>query len=233
MSLFKGKTLMICKKIKQRSNKFFRQRINNKKIKQLKNKDFSLITPNCLGGFVLHDLGLQFKTPTINLFFDGLEYFDFLENLKEYLSVEPIPCPYPRLEIDGYMYPVMTLRNGVEDKGIEIHFMHYKSYRQAMECWVKRKERVNFNNIYVVVIAVGPWWSNGDKKAILERFERLPYTNKIFFVNEKLYEKDYKDVFYIKGFDNKPHIGLISDYTGWFGKRFYDQFDFVEWFNNR
>ena len=35
--------------------------------KRLENKDFSLLVGNCLGGYVYHQLGLPFTSPTINL----------------------------------------------------------------------------------------------------------------------------------------------------------------------
>lgn len=36
--------------------------------KRLKNTDFSLITNNCVGGIISHDMHLQFRSPTVNLF---------------------------------------------------------------------------------------------------------------------------------------------------------------------
>lgn len=51
--------------------------------KRLKNKNFSLITNNCTGGFIYHDLGLRFNSPTINLFFYKDHFFTFLEHLEE------------------------------------------------------------------------------------------------------------------------------------------------------
>lgn len=48
-------------------NIFLRKRINTKNRERLDNKDFSLLSSNCLGGFILHDLGLRFNSPFINL----------------------------------------------------------------------------------------------------------------------------------------------------------------------
>lgn len=214
-------------RLKRITNTCCRKRIVKKEREKLKKDSISLFAPNCLGGVISHDLGLQFKSPTVNLLFDGLEYFDFLENLEENLSAELIPCPYPRLEPKCYMYPVMTLK---AKKEIQVHFVHYNSYKHAEDCWNRRKARIDFNNIYVIVIAGGPWWSEGNKEEIIERFEKLPYKNKIFLVNDKKY-CNYPDVHYIKGYEGKPHIGEITQYTGWFGKKYFDCFDFVDWFN--
>ena len=54
---------------------------------KLHNKDFSLITPNCIGGIIYHRLGVEFKSPTINLLFpDKKQYLRFVLNLPQYLS---------------------------------------------------------------------------------------------------------------------------------------------------
>ena len=47
----------------------FRKRYHINKAKRFKGPVPSIICNNCLGGVVLHDLGLPFNTPTINLFF--------------------------------------------------------------------------------------------------------------------------------------------------------------------
>ena len=54
---------------------------------KLHNKDFSLITPNCIGGIIYHRLGVEFKSPTINLLFpDKKQYLKFALKLPQYLS---------------------------------------------------------------------------------------------------------------------------------------------------
>ena len=53
---------------------------------RLKNKSLTLITNNCLAGCVLHDFGMRFDTPTINLFIPFPDYIKFLTNLKSYVS---------------------------------------------------------------------------------------------------------------------------------------------------
>lgn len=47
---------------------------------RLKNKEFSLIANNCNGGFILHDLGLQFRSPFVNLYINPNDYIFILEN---------------------------------------------------------------------------------------------------------------------------------------------------------
>lgn len=56
--------------------------------KKLKNKTFSLFLSNCNGGIIYHDLGLQFKSPTINLWISPKDFIHFCENLREYLNTD-------------------------------------------------------------------------------------------------------------------------------------------------
>lgn len=79
--------------------------------RRLKNTDFSLIANNCTGGFIYHDLGLQFKSPTINMFFCLDTYFDFIEHLDEYLSQKLAVCANP-IVTPAFDYPVMNLGGG-------------------------------------------------------------------------------------------------------------------------
>lgn len=58
-------------------NKFLRRR--------LKNHDFTIIANNCIAGCVLHDLGMQFDTPTINLYIPFPDYTIFVKNLRKFV----------------------------------------------------------------------------------------------------------------------------------------------------
>ena len=66
---------------------------------RLKKKSLTLISNNCLAGCVLHDFGMRFDTPTINLFIPFPDYIKFLTDLKNYVSkdIEDITgkSPYP------------------------------------------------------------------------------------------------------------------------------------------
>ena len=69
----------ITKNIVQKSLIYFRH-------KKVKNKEFTLLANNCVGGQIYHDLGLKFLSPTINMFFKCDDYLLFLENLDEALN---------------------------------------------------------------------------------------------------------------------------------------------------
>lgn len=114
-----------------------RDNIAKKACKQLKARDFSIISQNCIGGVFYHDIGMEFLSPTINLFFKGADFVRFVRNLTYYIGLE--------LEMRWEEeYPAGTLDD------ISIYFMHYRTCREAKEAWDKRKKRINWEKIVII-----------------------------------------------------------------------------------
>ncbi|MBF1223158.1 MAG: DUF1919 domain-containing protein, partial [Haemophilus influenzae] len=44
---------------------------------------------------------------------------------------------------------------------------------------------------------------------------------------------EFKSAFYIKGFENENEVGDLFTFSGWNGEKYYDQFDYVSWFNQK
>ena len=65
------------------------QRKLHRKIMQKRNKnmDFTIIAQNCIGGVIYSDLGLQFLSPTINMFIEDENFVKLVENLEYYFSI--------------------------------------------------------------------------------------------------------------------------------------------------
>lgn len=74
----------VSNKIKTYIWKWKHEKRNIENRKRLKNKEISIISTNCIGGVLSHDLGLQFKSPTVNLFFRAEDFIKFCENLEYY-----------------------------------------------------------------------------------------------------------------------------------------------------
>ena len=55
---------------------------------KLENKDFSIICSTCIGGIIYHNLGLEFLSPTINMYMNNLDFIKFACDLKHYCSQE-------------------------------------------------------------------------------------------------------------------------------------------------
>ena len=66
----------------------------------MKNLTPSIIASNCVGGFIYHWLGLQFRSPFINLWLENKDFVYLLEHIHEIDLNEIVECennklPYP------------------------------------------------------------------------------------------------------------------------------------------
>lgn len=189
-------------------------KINKENRKRLKNLNPTIIASNCNGTFIYHDLGLKFNSPTINLFFYPSDFLKFVNNLEYYLSLEIKECDIKE------NYPVGKLGD------IKIYFMHYKSFNEAKKLWDKRKSRVNYNNIFIMMTD-----RDGCTLNNLVEFDKLPYKNKVVFTSKRY--NNIKSSFYIEGFENKKEVGILSDYKHNSVHRYIDDFDYVDFLNKR
>lgn len=200
-------------------------RINNKNKKKLLNKNPIIISSNCTGGFIYHWLGLKFRSPFINLFLSPEEFVLMCENINDFLNT-------PLKEINtNYSYPV-----GKGYNGIQVHFMYYKSFEEAIELWNKRlsrmertrvsnslSEKFNYNTEETGFI-FSNWNGNTD---LLRRFDELPFNNKVVFTDRKY---NFPSSYYLKGYNiNKENVYATQNI---FGKRYINQFDYVSFLNS-
>lgn len=63
----------------------------NKLRKRNTNKEFSLFAGDCMGGYIYHQLGLKFKSPTINLMILQPDFYKLVSDLEYYMSLPLIP----------------------------------------------------------------------------------------------------------------------------------------------
>lgn len=197
-------------------NNWARKRINTKNQKALQNKDFSLIASNCNGSLILHDLGLRFNSPFVNLWIKPKHYIKMLANLKLYMSID-----MDFVSEDVINYPVGKINDVI------IYFQHYSTCEEALKKWNQRRKRINYDNLYVIFTE-----RDGCTYEDLLAFDALPIKNKVVFTKQEYPE--VKSAYYITGFENMNEVGFLFDYMPKkFGKKYYDQFDYVKWFNNK
>ena len=183
---------------------------------RLKNRDATIISSNCNGEYMYYDMKLRFMSPTINLSFDMNDYVKLLENLRWYME-QPI-TPY---QDDRFDYPCGMLGD------IEIRFNHYKTFEEAVAKWDERKQRINWDNLYIIAI-------DGDNctEESLRRFDKLPYKHKVIFTH--LPRPDIRSAFYLKGFEDQPGVGVALYFKKQFLiRRYLDDFDYVFFLNQR
>lgn len=177
------------------------------------NPEVSIITNHCMGGIICHDLGIQFNSPTVNLKILPSDFIKLVENLEEYMQKEIV-----EIEDNSVSYPVGMLGD------VKLWFVHYKTFEQAENAWNRRKERINWKNIRVMLTV-----REECNDEILSRFEKLPY-KKVVFANEK--HPKFPSVIFANN-HGKPLSGYISDIVNVFGKRGYQTggFNYLKFLN--
>ena len=189
--------------------------------KRLNNDDFTIISSTCVGGNIYHDLGLRFTSPTINLWIGANDFIKFVSDLRYYLD----ECELVEVKNSNEKNPVGTL--GEEGRKITIHFTHYPNFKVSKEKWDSRKKRVNYNKIYVFFTDM----NGGNNIDIIKKFNKLPYKNKIMLTGKDL--SNYPNTFFIKRCYENGHLGKWWNVDKKTGYRFYQQFDFVKFLNQR
>lgn len=181
------------------------------------NPGVSILSMNCTGGILYHDLGLQFCSPTVNMFMRAEDFTRFCENLEHYLSIDEMQECTDENVIGDRQYPVAYLDD------LTLFLVHYKSVLEAQEKWNERKKRIDFNNLVIINTD-----REGMTKGLKDRFEALPY-KKVMFVHEP--DEEHPSCFYIRGYEQENCVGIVTEHIGWKGLRPVDQFDWVRFLN--
>lgn len=206
---------MLFSKIKSAVNKLQRKSINQKLKSQLQNHGMTVISANCVGAFILHDLNEPFNSPFVNLYLSPKDFIRYLQNMAFYQQ-QPL-----EFIASSQNYPVGKLAD------IKIHFMHYHSEQEAKEKWLARSARINPDNLFIVMTDKDG--AQGIAYEDLVAFDQLPFKNKVVFTHKPYPE--LKSAFYIKGFEQQNQVGDLFTFSGWNGVKYYDQFDYIKWFN--
>lgn len=138
-----------------------------RKMSELVN-DCTIFSCNCAGGFLYNTFGCLFKSPLINMWLTDEDYMRFLRCPKKYMESPLDFVGMSKIILDtgeeGTSYPVFSLLD------IKLHMNHYTDIDEAREKWNLRKERINWDNIFVLM-ATDYYW-------IAKEFDDLPYEHK-------------------------------------------------------
>ena len=183
------------------------------KRRKLKNYSPTIISNNCTGGVIYHDLGLKFTSPTINLFFEAEGFLRFVENLEHYLSLEVTEVP------SALPYPVGRIGD------VKIYFMHYNSFEEAKAKWEERAKRATLSNLYIIMTE-----REGCTPSIMKRYDSLQNSNKVLLTHIPM--PDIQCACYLPGFENETQMGVVTDLKkGLWQRRYLDDFDYVRFLN--
>lgn len=184
-----------------------------KKRRRLEVTDFTIIASNCIGTIMYHDLGLEFRTPTVNLTIGMRDLVKMAGRLRWYMEQELVECTSEENCPAGLL------------GDIRVNFVHYASFAEGKEKWEERRRRINWDRI----VLVGADRDEYDYET-LRAFDRLPWPNKLLFTH-----KDYPEfpsAVYITGFEEKPTLGNILSWRPQrLRRRYMDEFDYVSFLN--
>lgn len=205
--------------IKKKYRAILRVGINRKNRKLLANKDVSIISSNCTGGVIAHELGIGFASPTVNMFIQPADYIKFCKNIRYYLSIEPI-----QIKENGLPYPVAL----IED--IKVFCVHYKSFDEFKEKWNARRLRCNYDNMAFIMSE-----RDGCTYDDILQFDKLDLKKKVVFVSKDMPE--IKSSIHIPGSENTGDLlqplKILTGYKNIFsGYRLIDKFDYVAFLND-
>ncbi len=176
------------KRVESKLQRMKNQRVINAAKKKLPNDAVALISQNCIGGVFYHDMGLEFRSPTINLFFKAADFVKFVLDLERYLSCE-LTMAW------GIDYPIGKLDD------IDVHFMHYESCEEAKAAWERRKERICWDNIVVISTDM-----EGFDEDVFAKWKTIPYP-KVLFTVDPAFASEPDAVHYPK----YQHLGCVPD----------------------
>lgn len=192
---------------------FFRPKLDAQIQKKLDKIEFSIFGNNCLAGVFYHDAKRQFTSPTINTAMDGEDFIRFLENPEHYLE-----HPMQFITFDGHDYPIACIDD------IEVRFVHYKTAEEAQQKWKERGQRIVWDNLFIVA-------TNQDgcnTPELMERFDRLPYKNKVMFVSREY--PQYSWAVMVPQFRGRFQVRIMTAFANFKGQRYYETcFDLADW----
>lgn len=178
---------------------------------RLKNKDFTILCSNCIGGIIYHRLGIQFLSPTVNLWMHQRDFIEFAGNIRKLKEVE-----MQFIETDCG-YPVAKLGN------ITIYFNHHKNEEDARNDWNRRMKRVNYDNLFLIM-----YDCEDITESDIKELGHIPCRDRLV-----ISKKEYPHIPYVKTI--KPGKNLFGNQCidrDWFGLRTFEKcFDYVKWLN--
>lgn len=189
----------------------------------LRNRSFTIISQNCVGGCIYSDLGLEFLSPTVNLLIEGKDFVKLIDDLPHYLSAEAIARGVCRA---GGKEDCPLLEVG----DLEIFALHYEGPENAAAAWNRRRLRVNLDNVFVVANT----WNLENDPELVERVCSCGYPTVVFSDEEW---NDPRVVRLPGDIWVRDDRGIVRpNLTDWDerGLRHFERFfDFVGWLNDR
>jgi uncharacterized protein (DUF1919 family) len=141
--------------------------------------DFSIIANNCWGGTLYQGLRRPYLTPFAGVFLMAPCYLRLLEDLRGHLAHPPRRAVESRYgsvrHVHGHPLPYPL---GLLGDGVEVHFLHYATWEEALDKWVRRTARIRWDRLFV---KFGD--QNESTADLVRRFLALPFERKVCLTN--------------------------------------------------
>ncbi len=181
--------------------------------------DYTCPTPcifseNGAGGIMSQNLKLESLSPTAGLWLSAPDLVKLVCNLPHYLALTP-----QILKASDAPYPVAMLDD------ITLHLNHFSDAGAAIKTWERKKERVDFDNLFVVTS------ENGLTKADMGRLLAANLKGLVIFTAKE--RPDIPHTFCLKQYETQAAVGAYS-VTGLDGLRpFEREFNYANWLCGR
>lgn len=200
----------IIRKVIRKVTKSFYQKKYRKKFR---GRAYSIISSNCIGGVINNRVGQPQNSPTVNLWIPHTEFIKFIQNLRYYIDQNLVFIK------TKYEYPVAVIDD------VHIHFLHYSTKELAETCWEKRKKRIIWDNLYIIL-----YEDNLTREQLLQ-LKNVECKKLIVLTGSK----KNLDLPFVKYIERDKH-GRENDFvfldTDFGGKMTFEkQWDFVTWLN--
>ncbi|MCU3986595.1 DUF1919 domain-containing protein [Enterobacter mori] len=186
------------------------QKIFNLILQKRFKKEMTIISSNCVGTRIYQSAKKEYKSPTINLWFNPKDFIKFTEHLQFYLNQDLTEYSDPKKD-----YPCGKLAD------LTIFFQHYSNFEEAKNKWEKRKKRILFDNILTI-------FTDRDGATVNDIKRIAKQKNVIIFCSfdKRQYFKSESNIIFVNG-----SIGQVGDLYSNYHKMLYN-FPFREVFKN-
>lgn len=178
----------------------------------------TIISNNCTGGAVCHELGMEFKTPTILLQILPEDFPRFCKSLRYYMDCDLLEChnftPYEEVKLTKMFGAIPQMPIGLIGD-VLVCFQHYETFDEARDKWEERKLRIDYEHMGFIFHARGPEYQHE-----AEEFLELDLPNKLCITENfelpgsiALYPKEGDSAF--SAVNGKLFITQAADYKSW------------------
>lgn len=180
----------------------------------------TIISNNCSGGAILHNLGMEFKTPTINLQILPEEFREFCCNLNYYINARLMNY-IPAYMSEKHKDMLKKMFGGIPDMpygiidNILVCFQHYETFSEAAQKWNERKARIDYDHIGYIFHVRGPEYAREAEDFIREDLPNSLVITENFEIpgSIALFPKEGDNAF--SAVNGKLLITQVADFNAW------------------